>query len=1110
MAGLCTYVLPHKRRTCRLMAAAGQQYCGEHLFFATAQGRKRVICPVAPTHSVWDDELQEHVKACSFLDVIERSQREHCYQLDCNAGHPPGGAIGTMTSMERSRLAGQLGQDGLQQFLQLIENAHIKVCSAHATARVLCPERCQALIDSAGSPDQPYSEKHALQQASIVGNMQQYHLTTVPDCVHIEFGAGKGYLGSMLAEASDIKTLALVDSQSFRFKADRFLKRKPGLTLERQRQDIKHFEPCGLACMRQGAPKAKWVAFGKHLCGAATDFTLRCCVRGLSASESLDHYQLEGTGFNKNATAPLVDGFFQDLGFTAQEFELISWMSGWALCGHEASAGCNDTVEATEIALPPLHNQSADEKDSPAADHAAKQLPRSRRIGIGQLCKQLIDQGRLEWLRLHGFQAEMDGGSVDPSVKQEKPGLFNKLLRRGSLSKVPGVSQLSLASSALSDVAACTDPASFHAQNARLVEAVSPLAKKLGPSSARAREYIQARKLDMRQDHLAAIAELTGVTPGPDGLPSAPEVDSTVGEVSRAAAAAGGAAMQRSDKAQGAPVAPEQSAPWAGPPGQSHSIPDIVPDILLEQPFGPPSMQATEGAPRTPTRMEAASLHTGQRARAGHMGALQQRPQEGGLQTPGGNGSAHSHPLTSARTFGPSAGAMKGPLQGAVPAPVGPHPPTSPQEADRLVPTSEGLPIHQDAAGRAEPGNLGGHVAHGLVPHTKPADVKEWTLAGNGPQTQLPRLSGGQGSWIIQDPLPFIQGAQTEGRQPFSNGSVPASKIAAPTEPATSAVMNAPKLAEGPSAAEKLGPAPADDRNDCRPAQAWQHSPLAPCTLPAVTPINDGGARLLGPEPARAASQPMMIPHSHGGLGTTPRNNAPVQQEAFGPYYKEQQSQAEGGWQHPGFARPVADHVYRKPQVPSILAGQLKMELPDVEVEPKAGDGSSSGEVRGPLTPPLGSEPELWRSPRASRAGRPEPYGESVVSGQGLPRAGSIDASPAGPPPRPSQHPSPRPKQDLGGRASSSSSSNREAVHELLAQLDRRLESLQARRPPKSGRPPSAALMATSILSTAPELRIRRSRRPHPSPTPDQPTKVSPPFPLPGGGHFSGPNKKTP
>ena len=46
-------------------------------------------------------------------------------------------------------------------------------------------------------------------------------------------------------------------------------------------------------------------------------------------------------------------------------------------------------------------------------------------------------------------------------------------------------------------------------QNARLVNAVSPLTKKVAPPSARAREYIQAKKLDLQQDHLAAIAELT-------------------------------------------------------------------------------------------------------------------------------------------------------------------------------------------------------------------------------------------------------------------------------------------------------------------------------------------------------------------------------------------------------------------------------------------------------------------------------------------------------------------------------------------------------------------------------------------------------------------------
>lgn len=58
----------------------------------------------------------------------------------------------------------------------------------------------------------------------------------------------------------------------------RFLNRRPGLTIERQRQDIKDFDPCGLQCVSQSCG---WVAFGKHLCGAATDFTLRCCANSL-------------------------------------------------------------------------------------------------------------------------------------------------------------------------------------------------------------------------------------------------------------------------------------------------------------------------------------------------------------------------------------------------------------------------------------------------------------------------------------------------------------------------------------------------------------------------------------------------------------------------------------------------------------------------------------------------------------------------------------------------------------------------------------------------------------------------------------------------------------
>ena len=47
--------------------------------------------------------------------------------------------------------------------------------------------------------------------------------------------------------------------------------------LHRAKVDIKDFDPRGLPILQQGF----WAAAGKHLCGAATDFTLRCCSNAM-------------------------------------------------------------------------------------------------------------------------------------------------------------------------------------------------------------------------------------------------------------------------------------------------------------------------------------------------------------------------------------------------------------------------------------------------------------------------------------------------------------------------------------------------------------------------------------------------------------------------------------------------------------------------------------------------------------------------------------------------------------------------------------------------------------------------------------------------------------
>jgi len=69
----------------------------------------------------------------------------------------------------------------------------------------------------------------------------------------------------------------------------------------RAKADIKDFHPGGLPQLQD--PATAWVCIGKHLCGAATDLTLRCCTQWttgmkyhlrspLHASMSVLHFDL--------------------------------------------------------------------------------------------------------------------------------------------------------------------------------------------------------------------------------------------------------------------------------------------------------------------------------------------------------------------------------------------------------------------------------------------------------------------------------------------------------------------------------------------------------------------------------------------------------------------------------------------------------------------------------------------------------------------------------------------------------------------------------------------------------------------------------------------------
>lgn len=77
----------------------------------------------------------------------------------------------------------------------------------------------------------PFQEKHAVQQASIIGNMEEFGMISKPlgDCsgLHgekgegaaiVEFGAGRGYLAHMLADCYGFNKVFLIERRSYKLK----------------------------------------------------------------------------------------------------------------------------------------------------------------------------------------------------------------------------------------------------------------------------------------------------------------------------------------------------------------------------------------------------------------------------------------------------------------------------------------------------------------------------------------------------------------------------------------------------------------------------------------------------------------------------------------------------------------------------------------------------------------------------------------------------------------------------------------------------------------------------------------------------------------------------
>lgn len=458
----CQFWLPNKKRFCASSPLFGTQFCGNH---KPASVEARIPCPVDPSHTILQEDVVAHVKKCPFVKQIEELKSKPYYEKCINSGSDeedssrlrslsefqekcfPSGEAERIRSdndvcseMKRKAIFAMSGQE-FHALLEKIQSAHSAICENNIQDSYLLPDACDKWFNAKLDRRLPFQEKHAIQQASILGNLETLGIIWSPDSISktsmhyeyingsgheeeieqlkshlkvVEFGAGRGYLTHMLSDCYGIKDIVLVERRSYKFKADRTLRQTEAINLERLRIDIEDLKLEAVESLKG----FYYAAVGKHLCGPATDLALRCCL----SEQNHNKYVSEDT--NRGGNHPYIKGlaiatcchhlcqwksyvnkhFFINLGFTREEFCAVTWLTSWALDGEHCSDHSNGVKVGTNLNVCNTTEDAANVHD---VGNIIRCLKPAERAVLGLKCKELLDTGRLIWLRELGLNAKL-------------------------------------------------------------------------------------------------------------------------------------------------------------------------------------------------------------------------------------------------------------------------------------------------------------------------------------------------------------------------------------------------------------------------------------------------------------------------------------------------------------------------------------------------------------------------------------------------------------------------------------------------------------------------------------------------------------------------------
>ncbi|AGO11618.1 AaceriADL163Wp [[Ashbya] aceris (nom. inval.)] len=400
----CAFYLPRKRRSCGMAPKAGARFCAEHQP-GDDGAAARVPCPLDPRHTVAKTQLQAHLARCNRTKQEQalRAQSVHMpwYEAGANSAARPAAATPDEAALQAAVVSAApvLLQMAAGEFRTPLRSAVLS----------------NAQVEHERFPQLPINRKHALQQSSLIQHLREAELWAAPGrpITYVEFGCGRGELSRYINQSTVLEQLerggpaappafVLVDRACPRMKFDskfaddvadfhaRFCPsvppgERPAPAVTRKKIDIRDLRLAALV-----PPGVEHVAVSKHLCGVATDLTLRCLataelrasLRGALIAMCCRHACSPAEYANPAYIEAMLARYAPDMSYDVF-FPALMKMASWAVSGRRPG------VPDTEV-----------------GGHFSG-LAVAERERLGHLARRLIDEGRRRYFEDLGYQAEL-------------------------------------------------------------------------------------------------------------------------------------------------------------------------------------------------------------------------------------------------------------------------------------------------------------------------------------------------------------------------------------------------------------------------------------------------------------------------------------------------------------------------------------------------------------------------------------------------------------------------------------------------------------------------------------------------------------------------------